>query len=89
VPIEVFLQPRSRNSLVQDVTLKFTQAGGSPIPINDMKAYLASVEFTDGSMWVPPHGSRGLTPSPEEQRLTELYKKRGLDALVQELQRLQ
>ncbi len=89
VPIEVALQPRSKSFLVQDVTLKFTQPGGTPIPINEMKAYLSSVEFADGSMWIPPHGSRGPTPSPEEQRLTELYRKRGIDALVQELQRFQ
>jgi hypothetical protein len=89
VPMEFNLQPRARNTLVQDVTLRFTQPGGSPISINEMKAYLSSVEFADGSMWIPPHGSRGATPSPEEQRLTELYRKKGIEALTQELQRLQ
>jgi len=89
VPVEVNLQPHSRTTMVQDVTYRFTQPGGNPIGITDMKAYLASVEFADGMMWVPDRSSRGPTPSPEEQRLTELYRKKGIDALVTELNRFQ
>jgi hypothetical protein len=87
MPMEVGLQPRQKTSLVQDVTLKFTTAAGSPIPIEEMTAYLTSVEFLDGSMWVPQRSSRWPTPSPEEQRLSEIYRKRGIEALVQELNR--
>lgn len=87
MPMEVSLQPRQRTALVQDVTLKFTQPGGAPISIEEMTAYLASVEFADGTMWVPERMPRWPTPSPEEQRLTEIYRKRGLDALIQELNR--
>jgi len=89
VPVDVTLAPHSRTTLVQDVTYRFTQPGGNPIAINEMKAYLASVEFADGLMWVPDRSSRGPTPSPEEQRLTELYRKKGMEALVAELNRLQ
>ncbi|MBC7926926.1 MAG: hypothetical protein H7039_14845 [Bryobacteraceae bacterium] len=89
VPVEVNLQPRSRTTLVQDVTFRFTQPGGSPIEIAQMKAYLSSVEFADGRMWIPERGGRGPTPSPEEQRLTEIYRKKGVDALVTELTRFQ
>ncbi|MBC8166736.1 MAG: hypothetical protein H7Y20_12815 [Bryobacteraceae bacterium] len=87
VPMDINLQPRQKTSLVQDVTLRFTQPGGAPIPIQDMTAYLASIEFADGTMWVPERNSKWPTPSPEEQRLTEVYRKRGVDALVQELER--
>jgi hypothetical protein len=87
MPIEVGLQPRQRTALVQDVTLRFSTAGGSPIPIEEMTAYLTSIEFGDGSMWVPDRMPRWLTPSPEEQRLSEIYRKRGMEALVQELNR--
>jgi hypothetical protein len=52
-----------------------------------MTAYLTSVEFADGSVWVPSRTSRWPTPSPEEQRLSEIYRKRGIEALVQELTR--
>jgi len=89
VPVEVSLAPRSTTTLVQDVTFRFTQPGGNPIAISEMKAYLASVEFADGVMWVPDRNSRGPTPSPEEQRLSELYRKKGMDALAAELNRLE
>lgn len=89
VPLDMNLQPRQKTTLVQDVTFRFTQPGGTPISIREMTAYLASVEFADGSMWVPERTSRGPTSSPEEQRLTEFYRKRGIDALVRELERFQ
>lgn len=87
VPLDVTLQPKQRSTLVQDVTFRFTQPGGAAIPISEMTAFLTSVEFTDGSMWVPDRTARWPTPSPEEQRLTEIYRKKGIDALVGELHR--
>lgn len=89
MPMELDLQPRSRTNLVQDVTFRFTDPGGTAIPIGELTAYLTSVEFADGSMWVPDRSPRWPTPSPEEQRLSEIYRKRGVDALVHELTRPQ
>lgn len=88
-PMPVNLQPRSKAPLVQDGVFAFTQAGGSPISVQEMTAHLTSVEFEDGSVWVPARTSRWPTPSPEEQRLSEVYRKRGIEALVQELNRFQ
>ena len=45
------------------------------------------MEFDDGTMWVPDRSAKMPTPSPEEQRLTALYRKKGLEALVDELKR--
>ena len=87
IPVDVSLAARQKTTLVQDVTFRFTRPSGEPIDIVDMKAFLSSVEFTDGSMWVPERNGRMLTPSPEEQRLSALYRKRGLEALVDELKR--
>jgi hypothetical protein len=87
VPVDVPLESRQKMTLVQDVTFKFTQPSGEPIGITDMKVFLSSVEFSDGSMWVPERSAKLPTPSPEEQRLTALYRKRGLEALVDELKR--
>ena len=52
-----------------------------------MKAFVSSVEFADGKMWVPERSVKIPTPSPEEQRLTALYRKKGLEAVVDELKR--
>jgi hypothetical protein len=87
MPLQLDLQPRQRTTVEQDITLRFTQPGGAAIPIQDMTATVTSVEFVDGSMWVPERSSRWPTPSPEEQRLSELYRKRGIDALTAELNR--
>jgi hypothetical protein len=86
-PLDVNLQPSGRTTLVQDATFRFTQPGGTPIAIQEMTAFFSSVEFADGSVWVPARSSRWPTPSPEEQRLSEIYRKRGIEALVQELNR--
>lgn len=87
VPLDVNLGPRQRTEVVQDVSLRFTQPGGAPISIQDMTAYVSSVEFADGSMWVPERSTRWPTPSPEEQRLSEIYRKKGIEVLAQELSR--
>ncbi len=57
-----------------------------------MIGFVSQVEFADGSVWVPsraalsdPKLARVVAPSPEEQRLTELYRKKGLAAVVAEL----
>jgi hypothetical protein len=55
---------------------------------------VSSVEFADGKMWIPSRASlsdprldRVLAPSPEEQRLTGLYRRKGLPALIEELKK--
>ncbi|HYP13072.1 MAG TPA: hypothetical protein VEQ63_04040 [Bryobacteraceae bacterium] len=87
MPLEVNIGPRGKTSVVQDVALRFTQRGGRPIRISEITAFLTSVEFADGQMWVPDRSMQMPTPSPEEQRLTELYRRRGIDALVEELKK--
>jgi len=79
--------------LRQDTALKFTRAG-RPIEIDSMTAYVSQVEFADGKVWVPSRRDldsspllRVTAPSPEEQRLADIYSKKGLAALVTELNR--
>jgi hypothetical protein len=57
-----------------------------------MTGFVSQVEFADGSLWIPTRRALGEGPllrllpaSPEEQRLSELYRSKGLQALVQEL----
>ena len=59
-----------------------------------MTGFVSHVEFADGKVWVPSRESmksspllRVLAPSPEEQRLADLYAKKGLAALVADLNR--
>ncbi len=86
------LAPGRKSRVLQDASLRFSAAPGKPISIAGMTGFVSQVEFTDGSVWIPsyaalsaPQLSRVVAPSPEEQRLTELYRKKGLAAVVAEL----
>jgi hypothetical protein len=77
----------------QDTALHFTR-GGQPVSIRSAVGFVSRVQFADGKLWVPSRADleRGslvkvLPASAEEQRLDDLYLKRGLDSLVQELKK--
>ena len=79
--------------LQQDTALRFSRSG-RPIQIDSMMAYVSQVEFADGKVWVPSRKDldsspllRITAPSPEEDRLADLYTKKGLQALIAELNR--
>jgi hypothetical protein len=88
---DLALAPGKSTSLLQDTTLNFT-AKGRPVPVQHMIGFVSQVEFTDGKIWVPNRENlttgellKVLPPSAEEQRLSDIYRKRGPDALVAEL----
>jgi len=91
---ELYLPPGQRARLLQDTSLRFSHHGGQPVDIQTMKGFVSQVEYSDHTIWIPKRESlknsdlwRALPPSPEEQRLTDLYNHNGLDALVHELSR--
>ncbi len=86
------LRPGQKGRALQETALRFSQAQGEPVAIQGMTAFVSQVEYTDGGIWVPDRASlenmqllQVLAPSLEEQRLTDLYRKKGLRALVDEL----
>jgi len=91
LPAETNLAPGKTAQVVeQDTALKFRE----PMSIGAMHGFVSNVEFSDGSYWIPSRGTldnpklRGLVaPSPEEQRLAQIYRKKGLTALVEELKK--
>lgn len=85
IPVPVELGPRQRTNVVQDVSLRFAQPSGQAIQISEITGFISSVEFADGAMWVPDRSAKSPTPSPEEQRLAEMYRKKGLQAVTEEL----
>jgi hypothetical protein len=87
IPVDVSLAPRARSRVVQDASFRFTEAGGQGITIDTMTAFFNSVQYSDGKMWVPDRSKGSPTPSPEEQRLVELYRRKGIDVLMEELKR--
>jgi hypothetical protein len=88
VPGDVTLAPGARGSFVKEGALRFSQPGGAPLAISGITGVLRSVEFADGNVWVPAHPDEKLGPSPEEQRLSDLYRRKGIDAVIQQLKKL-
>lgn len=91
---EIYLPPGKTARLVQDTELRLRR-DGSPFTIQKMTGFVSQVEFADGRVWVPNHQNLEaekllniVAPSAEEQRLTDLYRRKGLAALVEELKKL-
>ena len=85
------LPPGRSARLLQETTLNFS-ARGQPVNVSKMVGFVNQVEFTDGKIWVPNRQNldntlllKVLPPSAEEQRLTDIYRKRGIDGLAAEL----
>ena len=78
---------RSERSFV----LNSGESGGG-FSIGGMSGYVRNVEFEDGSVWIPTRrdleGSsldHAAPVSVEEQRLTQLYGRQGVEAVISEL----
>jgi hypothetical protein len=94
LPSTVNLAPGARGQVAQKSALKFAQPVGGQLEIDSLTAFVNHVEFTDGRVWIPSRSSlqdprlqRAVGPSPEEQRLTELYRRKGLPAVVEQLKK--
>jgi hypothetical protein len=94
VPAELMLGPGQKSQVLENTTLKFPQRSGQPLAIEGMTGFVSSVEFADGSFWIPSRADLGLAqlqrvraPSDEEQRLLQIYSKRGIKGLIAELNR--
>lgn len=92
VPADLNLGPGQKSPILESSTLKFPQRGGQNLSIEGMTGFVSSVQFTDGTVWIPsradlgsPELQRVVAPSDEEQRLVQIYRKKGLRALVAEI----
>jgi hypothetical protein len=90
MPADMKLAPNQSGQVTQDAALRFDR----PVAIQSMSGFVSSVEFTDGSQWIPSRGDldqlrlrQVVAPSPEEQRLSQIYNKKGLQALIEELKK--
>jgi hypothetical protein len=90
VPAELNLAPGQSGRVLQDAMLRFPERR----EITSMTGFVSTVEFGDGAIWIPdrqkltdPRLAAALAPSPEEQRLLQIYRKRGLQALIDELKK--
>jgi len=85
------LPPGQTARVDQETSLSFTSKG-QPVNVQKMMGFVNQVEFADGKIWVPNRRNlddavlqKVMPPSDEELRLTEIYRRRGIDGLAQEL----
>lgn len=99
VATPVSLGPVQSGRLTEQGTLRFSQRGGQPMTIDAVMAFVNDVEYADGNFWIPsrrdileatsdPILRRALSTSPEQQRLADLYRRKGMSGLEAELSRL-
>lgn len=87
LPSEIEIPPGQEAQFARDRTLRFARPGQPPLEISALSAYIATVEFADGEVWVPGRAAPGL--SGEMRRLVELYRRHGLASVLAQLQRFQ
>jgi hypothetical protein len=88
VPADLKLAPGASGQVGANRVLRFSR----PLMVESMSGYVSHVEFDDGEVWIPSREDladqdldRLTAPSPEEQRLTNLYRRNGLQALIEDL----
>lgn len=97
-PAAVSLGPVAAENVSETSTLRFSRINGPPMLIEALMAFVNDVEFGDGTVWIPtrqdieaattdPILRRTLSTSPERERLAEIYRKKGLSGLADELKR--
>jgi hypothetical protein len=86
---DLLLSPGQTGRVLQDTALRFSRNAGEAVAIGSMTGFVSQVEFTDGHVWVPSRASLPsvVAPSPEEQRLADMYRTKGLGAVVEELRK--
>ena len=90
-PADPSLAPGQKAHVSQETVLRFPPSTA----VEGMSGVVTSVEFGDGQVWVPSRAALNadpklravMPPSPEEQRLLQLYQKRGIQAVIDELKR--
>lgn len=89
----LYLPGGEKASIGQDTQLTFSH-DHKPVNIQKMTGFVSQVQFVDNTVWVPNRDSlsklmldKVIPPSAEEQRLSNIYLKLGLDGLIQELKK--
>jgi hypothetical protein len=93
---ELNLKPGETLSASRQRQFLFTPPSGSEsnFAIQGMSAYFRQVQFEDGGVWIPARQDLArsdlqetIPVSAEEQRLSDIYRVKGLKALIEELRR--
>lgn len=98
LPANVQIGPVQQARVLQGTVLRFSHSSGRPVLVDGVTAFVSNVQFSDGGLWIPsradisqsnldPALKRAIVSSPEQQRLTEIYRRKGMNALAAELKK--
>jgi len=94
LPAVLSMKPRMGATVMPAASVTLNRPMGLPMKVESVTGFVQQVEFSNGEVWVPPSGFRDearlsklIAGSVEEQRLSEIYRRRGLAALIEELNR--
>lgn len=92
LPAPLSMKPNGTGTIQPTASLQLNRGQGLPLRIESISGFVQQVEFTNGDVWVPPtsfrHEARLLKLVPgsvEEQRLSDIYRRRGMAVLLEEL----
>jgi hypothetical protein len=98
LPANVGMGPVETARVAPEGVLRFSEPGGRPLQIEGVSAFVNTVEFGDGHLWIPsradisaaplePALKRAIASSPEQQRLSDIYRRKGEAGLAAELKK--
>ncbi len=92
LPAAMSMKPKGTASVQPSASVTLNRPMGLPMKVESLTGFVQQVEFANGDVWVPPSAFRDearlakLIPgSLEEQRLSDIYRRRGMQALMEEL----
>lgn len=85
LPAPVQLAGKGKATVSRDQAYRVTSAAG-PVEFAEVSGFVGLVEFEDGEIWVPSRSVAQVTG--EQQRLAEMYRRKGIDAVLAELKSL-
>lgn len=86
LPAPVQLPAQAKASVERDQAYRISIAGARPPDFAEVRGYVGLVEFDDGEIWVPAVAVPAVTG--EQQRLADMYRRKGIEAVAAELRRL-
>lgn len=86
LPATVQLAGKGKATIERDQAYRVSAGGQRPVEFAEVSGFIGLVEFDDGEIWVPSKPVSMVTG--EQQRLAEMYRRKGIDAVLAELKRL-
>jgi hypothetical protein len=94
LPSTMNLRGREKAAMRSNVSLQISRLRGEAVDVQELMGVLSRVEFSNGDVWIPSRRgldqlglTKDLPASMELQRLGDIYRKKDLPGLLEELAR--